>query len=100
DRRFANVVHMAAFICFGLAVVVPATVTRAVAAEYPNKVIRLVVGFAAGGPTDIPARFVAEKLGERRRQRVVVENKPAAAGMLATRDVLSQPRTVTPSCYV
>src|SRR4029077_1654842 len=92
DRRFANVVHMAAFICFGLAVVVPATVTRAVAAEYPNKVIRLVVGFAAGGPTDIPARFVAEKLGERLGQRVVVENKPAAAGMLAARDVLSQPR--------
>jgi len=83
---------MAAFICFGLAVVVPATVTRAVAAEYPNKVIRLVVGFAAGGPTDIPARFVAEKLGERLRQRVVVENKPVAAGMLATRDVLSQPK--------
>ena len=83
---------MAAFICFGLAVVVPATVTRAVAADYPSKVIRLVIGFAAGGPTDIPARFVAEKLGERLRQRVVVENKPVAAGMLATRDVLSQPK--------
>ena len=62
------------------------------AADYPVRPIRLVVGFAAGGPTDIPARFVAEKLGERLGQRVVVENKPAAAGMIATRDVLSQPR--------
>src|SRR5215471_20288416 len=81
---------MAAFVCFGLAAVISADVTTAVGADYPNKIIRLVVGFAAGGPTDIPARFVAEKLGERLAQRVVVENKPAAAGMLATRDVLSQ----------
>jgi tripartite-type tricarboxylate transporter receptor subunit TctC len=50
------------------------------------------VGFAAGGPTDIPARYVADKLGDLLGQRVVVENKPAAAGMMATRDVLGQPR--------
>jgi len=59
---------------------------------YPARPIRLVVGFGAGGPTDIPARFIAEKLGEALGQRVIVENKPAAAGMLATRDVLAQPR--------
>ena len=51
--------------------------------------IRLVVGFGAGGPTDIPARYVADKLGTALGQRVIVENKPAAAGMLATRDVLA-----------
>ncbi|HEU4358459.1 MAG TPA: tripartite tricarboxylate transporter substrate binding protein [Xanthobacteraceae bacterium] len=59
---------------------------------YPIRPIRLVVGFGAGGPTDIPARFIAEKLGEALGQRVIVENKPAAAGMIATRDALSQPR--------
>jgi tripartite-type tricarboxylate transporter receptor subunit TctC len=59
---------------------------------YPTRPIRLVVGFGAGGPTDIPARFIADKLGDALGQRVVVENKPAAAGMLATRDVLGQPR--------
>jgi len=59
---------------------------------YPSRPIRLVVGFGAGGPTDIPARFIAEKLGDALGQRVVVENKPAAAGMVAARDVLSQPR--------
>jgi tripartite-type tricarboxylate transporter receptor subunit TctC len=59
---------------------------------YPTRPIRLVVGFAAGGPTDIPARYVADKLSDLLGQRVVVENKPAAAGMMATRDVLNQPR--------
>jgi len=78
-------------VCYGLAVV--AGLAAATAQEpYPAKPIRLVVGFGAGGPTDIPARFMADKLGDALGQRVVVENKPAAAGMVATRDVLSQPR--------
>src|SRR5690242_606685 len=59
---------------------------------YPTRPIRLVVGFAAGGSTDIPARYVADKLGNLLGQRVAVENKGGAAGMLATRDVLAQPR--------
>ena len=59
---------------------------------YPVRTIRLVVGFAAGGPTDIPARMIADKLSALLGQRVIVENKPGAAGMLATRDVLAQPR--------
>jgi tripartite-type tricarboxylate transporter receptor subunit TctC len=58
---------------------------------YPSRPVRLVVGFGAGGPTDIPARFIAEKLGTILKQRVIVENKPGAAGMLATRDAISQP---------
>jgi tripartite-type tricarboxylate transporter receptor subunit TctC len=59
---------------------------------YPTRPLRLIVGFAAGGPTDIPARYIADKLGGLLGQRVVVENKPAAAGMLATREALAQPR--------
>src|SRR5262245_48656464 len=58
---------------------------------YPTRTVRLVVGFGAGGPTDIPARFVADKLGTLLGQRIIVENKTGAAGMLATRDVLAQP---------
>jgi tripartite-type tricarboxylate transporter receptor subunit TctC len=59
---------------------------------YPSRPIRLVVGFGAGGPTDIPARFIADRLGGALGQPVVVENKPAAGGIVATRDVLAQPR--------
>ena len=59
--------------------------------HYPNRTVRLVVGFGAGGPTDIPARHVADKLGTLLGQRLIVENKTGAAGMLATRDVLAQP---------
>jgi tripartite-type tricarboxylate transporter receptor subunit TctC len=60
--------------------------------SYPSRPIRLVVGFGAGGPTDIPARFIADRLGAALGQPVVVENKPAAGGIVATRDVLAQPR--------
>ena len=59
--------------------------------SYPSRTVRLVVGFSAGGPTDIPARFIADKLGTLLGQRLIVENKTGAAGMLATRDVLAQP---------
>jgi tripartite-type tricarboxylate transporter receptor subunit TctC len=59
---------------------------------YPMRPIRLVVGFAAGGSTDIPARYIADRLGTLLGQRVIVENKAAAGGMLATRDVLGQPK--------
>ena len=82
----------AAILCIGFAGCAVAGVPTASAADYPSRIIRLVVGFTVGGPVDIPARFVADKLGERLGARVVVENKPAAAGMLATREVLSKPR--------
>jgi tripartite-type tricarboxylate transporter receptor subunit TctC len=58
--------------------------------SYPARTIRLVVGFAAGGPTDIPARMIADRLGTALGQRIVVENKTGAGGMLGTRDVLAQ----------
>ena len=77
--------------CALLAVLLAAANAACAADAYPSRPIRLVVGFGAGGPTDIPARFIAEKLGSRLGQNVVVENKPGAGGMLATRDVLSQP---------
>jgi len=72
--------------------VIVAAAPAAPAQDYPNRPVRLVVGFAAGGPTDIPARFIADKLGPMLGQRVVVENKTGAGGMLATREVLAAPR--------
>jgi tripartite-type tricarboxylate transporter receptor subunit TctC len=57
------------------------------AQPYPNKPIRLMVGFAPGGNTDVVARIVAQKLGERLGQQVVVENKAGAGGTIANAEV-------------
>src|SRR5947207_10172955 len=47
-------------------------------AGYPNKPVRIIVPVAAGGPTDIVARMLADKLSARWGQQVFIENKPGA----------------------
>jgi tripartite-type tricarboxylate transporter receptor subunit TctC len=51
---------------------------------YPNKPIRMIVPYAAGGPTDVLARVMAQKLGDSIGQNVIVENKPGASGIPGT----------------
>lgn len=53
------------------------------AEDWPSRPIRLMVGFGAGGGTDVATRIVAEPLGEVLGQRFVVENKPGAGGTIA-----------------
>src|SRR6266540_5993220 len=59
--------------------------------NYPNKPIRLIVGFAAGGGNDLFARLIGQKLGENIGQNVIIENKPGAGGRLAVDFVKNQP---------
>lgn len=59
--------------------------------NYPNKPIRLVVGFAAGGGNDILARLFNTKLGEALGQPVIVENRPGAGAVVATEYVAKSP---------
>jgi tripartite-type tricarboxylate transporter receptor subunit TctC len=57
---------------------------QAPAANYPNKQIRVIVPFPAGGPTDAIARSIAQKLNETWNQPVVVDNRPGAGGNIGT----------------
>jgi tripartite-type tricarboxylate transporter receptor subunit TctC len=74
--------------------VLAATVVLACAAEaqnYPNRSVRIIVPFAAGGIGDITARLIAEKLGDKLGERFIVDNQPGAGGIAATRSVLAAP---------
>jgi tripartite-type tricarboxylate transporter receptor subunit TctC len=59
----------------------------ALAQSYPTKPVKLVVGFSAGGPTDVIARILAQDMTASLGQTVLVENKAGAASMIATQDV-------------
>ena len=61
-----------------------ALATPAAAQTYPDKPIRMVIAFAAGGPTDVVGRLLAPRLSEILGQQVVVENKPGATGNIGT----------------
>jgi tripartite-type tricarboxylate transporter receptor subunit TctC len=58
------------------------------AAAYPDKPVKLLVGYGPGGATDIIARVLSKYLSDKWGQAVVVENKPGASGMIAANDVV------------
>ena len=64
---------------------------RARADEYPNRPVRIVVPVSAGGATDMLARSLAQKLGERLNNSVYVESKPGAGSLIGTMFVLNSP---------
>lgn len=61
------------------------------AAQYPDRPLKLVVPYSAGGAADAQARLVAQKLGARLGQTVVVENKPGASGTIGAASVAHAP---------
>src|SRR5580700_2133760 len=69
------------------AVALPAVSRLAWAETYPSRPVRLIVGFAAGGPQDIVMRLIAQWLSERLGQSFIVENRPGAAGNLGAEAV-------------
>jgi tripartite-type tricarboxylate transporter receptor subunit TctC len=75
---------MAAVLALGAA---PAAMAQA----WPNKTVRILVGFAPGGAMDIVARTVGQKMAEGLGQTVVIENKPGAASNIAIRQLIDSP---------
>jgi tripartite-type tricarboxylate transporter receptor subunit TctC len=74
---------IAVSVLFGAALSVAAGGALAQAGNYPAKPMRLMVGFAAGGGTDLLGRFMAAKMSEALGQPMIVENKPGAGGTIA-----------------
>lgn len=78
-----------AFLALACAATVPALAQDA--ASFPNRPVKIVVGFPPGGSSDVSARIVAERMSEEWKQPVIVENKPGAAATIAAAYVASSP---------
>ena len=91
--------HFAAAALTALTIAVTITVTataaltsRSVHAQaYPSKPVKFIVGFAAGGPTDVIARVIAQDMTQTLGQSVIVENRPGANAIIATEAVAKSP---------
>ena len=77
--------RVAALLLLGVLLASP---TRAPAADYPVKPIRIVVPYGPGGATDIVARILGEQLKEKFHQPIVVENKPGGNGVVALQETV------------
>ncbi len=73
------------------AVALPTVSCFAWAQAYPTRPVRLIVGFAPGGASDIAARLIGQWLSERLGQQFVVENRPGASSNIATEAVVNAP---------
>ena len=83
----ARTVRVCAYVVPTLALALGLMQVSAQTAKYPDRPIKILVDFAAGGGTDVAARILAQKLTEGLGQTVLVENRPGASGMIADETV-------------
>jgi tripartite-type tricarboxylate transporter receptor subunit TctC len=74
-------------LCMVAAFAVPSMADRVAAQTYPDRLIKMVVPYPAGGPIDLTARLVAQRLGPILGQTVIIENRGGAGGALGTKAV-------------
>jgi len=84
--RFTSIVRLAAVFSMLLA-----AMGAAPAQDYPNRPIRFIVGYPAGGTTDILARIIGQYMSDRLGQPVIIENKPGAGNNIGTEFVVRAP---------
>jgi tripartite-type tricarboxylate transporter receptor subunit TctC len=89
--RSARAFHLAIFaVIVGLAGLVPAGKAQA-QAKYPERPIKVIVPFGAGGLADVSIRFVAERLSKNLGQQLVIENIPGSGGIAAANELAKTP---------
>ena len=71
--------------------IVPGVVSSVAAADYPNRPVRFVVGYPAGGATDILARIFGDYYSRKLGQQFIIENKPGAGNNIGTELVINSP---------
>jgi tripartite-type tricarboxylate transporter receptor subunit TctC len=83
--------HLRTFALLSLTAVSAGALAQGTSPSYPTKPIRFVAPFVAGGPTDIQARMLGEKLGQRFGQQVIVDNRGGAGGNIGMEIVAKAP---------
>ena len=84
-------VNLVRLFALGMAGLTWAGISDAVALDYPTRPVRWIVGYPAGGSTDIVARLVGQHLSEKLGQQFSIENKPGAGNNIATEAVINAP---------
>ncbi|MEI9805894.1 MAG: tripartite tricarboxylate transporter substrate binding protein [Pseudolabrys sp.] len=95
-----DIARRAALLALPAALLVTLAPMGSAQAKWPEKTVRLVLPFGAGGVADVTARIMADKLSEKFGQRVYVENMPGPGGIAAARAVISSPPDGYSMAYV
>ena len=89
--RRAGLMSLAIAGCALLAAGTAGAQAQSAAEAYPSKLVTILVGFGPGGASDVTARILADQMFKDRGAKVIVENKPGAAGRLAAENFVKQP---------
>ena len=83
--------NLVGLFALGMAGLTWAGISDAAALDYPTRPVRWVVGYPAGGTTDILARLIGQYLSEKLGQQFIIENKPGAGNNIGTEAVIHSP---------